>query len=328
MGIARSKFPHQFSRQSLTLQRVLKASGYRIGLILGGDHTNFYGLAQALGPADFYWDGSLAGSYVNDDREVLKRARALPAWDGTPTFIQFHLMSSHGLGKREDAFGRFQPARNYYRRGALSFDEAARVELAGNYYDNGVLQLDSIVRELLETLQASGYLDDALVVITGDHGEMLGEHGEYSHASGVYAPVLDIPLIVMRHGYQGRALAQPRAHSQVDIAPTILEELQLPIPPGWSGIPLQRAQDRDFLYFQQAERVGLLDLRSPRQPWKVWTDIKRKQNFAFDMAADAGETENRYSTVAPALRSEWMLQLLPGASASNAVPEANRTPIE
>jgi hypothetical protein len=105
MGIARSKLVHEFSCASLTLQRVLSRHGYEIALVLGGDHTDFYGLAEALGPTDLYWDGLMSEGYVNDDQAVIDRVAQLPDWNGEPMFLQLHLMSTHGLDHQGTARG-------------------------------------------------------------------------------------------------------------------------------------------------------------------------------------------------------------------------------
>jgi hypothetical protein len=61
-------------------------------MILGGDHTNFYGLRKIYGAVDSYYDGASTNRYyVNDDDLVLDRLASFPPWDGSPTMIQFQL---------------------------------------------------------------------------------------------------------------------------------------------------------------------------------------------------------------------------------------------
>lgn len=320
MGIARSKFVHEFSRASITLQQVLARHGYRIALVLGGDHTNFYGLSEVLGPADLYWDGTMSERYVNDDRAVIERAAQFTRWDGKPTYMQFHLMSSHVLGLRQDAFKQFAPARNYSGRLSGASIESWRT-WSRNFYDNGLLQFDSIVKELLATLERRGFLENAVVIITGDHGEMVGEHDYFGHAANVYGPSLDIPLLMLRYGYESQKI-EPRAFaSQVDIAPTVLQELGLPLPSGWSGVGLQNSTSRHFLHFQQGQRIGLLDLRNSARVWKFWIDMNSEAVYAFDAIRDPEEVRNLIDEVPSRIRSEWMLQLLP---ASNTIRERVR----
>ena len=323
MSIARSKFVHEFSTRSLTLQRVLALHHFEIGLILGGDHTNFYGLADLLGPADLYWDGSLAEGYLNDDENVVSRITELGSWEGRPIFLQIHLMSTHGFGQRSVKLSRFQPSSNYYR-GQLLASDPERRRAYSNFYDNGMLTFDDVVRRILQTLKSKGYLDDAVVVITGDHGESLGERGDYGHQLPPYREQLDIPMIVIRYGYEGRPLRSRGSVSQVDIAPTILDELGIPQPDGWSGKSLSTDAEREFTFFQQSQYVGLMDHRDRARPRKYWVDLKEKKQYVINVATTRdGEVQERFSVggTDQALIQEWREQLLPVIS-SVSLPES------
>lgn len=316
MSIARSRPVHEFSQASLTLPRVLALHGYRHWLILGGDHTNFYGLAEALGPADLYWDGTHTTRYVNDDREVVRQAESLPHWDGQPHLIQFHLMSTHALGKRADEFVRFSPVHNYYGGALPRFgqrDERMRAWV-GNFYDNGMLQFDAKLQQLLESLEERGYLQDALVVVTGDHGELLGEHGYFAHARTVLQPVLDVPLILMRFGYEGEPLRVPRLAGQIDIAPTVLHELGLPAPQNWAGVALQGAETPQIRHFRQGREVGLFDARDPQALWKFWRNLRSGEEHAYRIDLDPGEANNLVAEVPASLRADWNRLLLPAVA--------------
>jgi len=59
---------------------------------------------------------------------------------------------------------------------------------------------DAQVRRLLEALRAAGRLDETLVIVVADHGEMLGEHGELTHGFFIYEGATHIPLIVSGPG--------------------------------------------------------------------------------------------------------------------------------
>ncbi len=319
MAIARSKYLHEFSAHNLSLGQVLRRHGYLVYLILGGDHTNFYGLAEALGPADLYWDGLQSGEYMNDDRAVLARARELPTAGETPVFMQFHLMSSHGLGKRHAEFQNFSPVANYYVRSRISGDPTDVQVWARNFYDNGLLQFDHTVNELLAVLKERGYLRDAVVVITGDHGELLGERGRYSHADTVLQGVLDVPILLMRHGYAGPQIPSPRLAAQIDIAPTVLRELDLPVPSSWSGSSLQDGVGRSFSYFQQGPEVGLFDLRQPEAIWKYWRNVRNGSEEAYRIDLDAGEQKNLIEDVPAEKRNLWLGETLQATTAVSGV---------
>jgi hypothetical protein len=99
--------------------------------------------------------------------------------------------------------------------------------------------------------------------------------------------------------------------SQVDIAPTLLQELQIPRPASWVGRALQLARSDDFAYFEQGAHAGLLDRRDPHHEWKYWEDLAHGTSFAFDLTRDAAESRNMIGEVPPALKREWQLALLP-----------------
>ena len=197
----------------------------------------------------------------------------------------------------------------------VSLDPRQLQAWARNFYDNGVLQFDETVHELLSVLDAHGYLRDAVVVITGDHGELLGERGHYEHAKTVLQGVLDIPLLLIRYGYSGEPIPPPRLASQIDIAPTILRELALPVPEAWSGSALQNGVTRPFSYFQQGTEVGLFDLRDGSALWKYWRNVRSGVEEAYRLDLDPDEQRNQIEAVPAELHRQWLRETLPGTTA-------------
>jgi glucan phosphoethanolaminetransferase (alkaline phosphatase superfamily) len=314
LSLASSRFVHQFPARPFTLQEVLKRTGYRVHMILGGDHTNFYGLRKIYGAVDSYYDGASTNRfYVNDDDLVLDRLASFPFWDGSPTMIQFHLMSVHVLGTRWKSSNNYLPASNYAahadRRVATRGETSSE---AVNYYDNGVAQADAIIGRVLSLLADKGYLKNTLVIITGDHGEGLGEHGFYAHANNVFEQVLSIPVVFLSFGYRPTAPIDVRPDaSQVDIAPSILEELAIPRPATWIGVPLQSPQGPEFTYFQEKLDAGVFDQRDPAHIWKYFINTRSGKEVAFDISKDPQESVDRLATVSPRFVSEWRAKVLP-----------------
>ena len=265
LSLASSKYVHQFSYRPITLTEVLKRSGYNVHLILGGDHVHFYGLREIYGKVDSYFDGSMAsGYYMNDDRLVLDRVASLPRWNGVPTMFQFHLMSAHVLGMRQEQHKVFAPAANYSMASNQEGTNGRTSEKAVNFYDNGVKQTDAVIAQLLGDLASKGYLSNAVVAITADHGELLGEHGLYTHAKSVYEEVLRVPFIFLSFGYRPARAIDERVHgSQVDIAPTILAELGMSAPATWAGGAASvQPGGRNLLFSRRQLRRALLPARS------------------------------------------------------------------
>jgi len=286
LALARSKHPWEVTSVDFTLYDALKAHGYRNYFYLSGDHTNFYGLRATYSPADLYVDSTeIDGAYLNDDFALIEAFKKAPRFDGTPTFLQFHLMSVHGLGSRRSEFMRFSPHTNPYRiHLAGKLPSEVDIERVVNFYDNGILQLDSVFEELNLALAEKGYLDDALVILTGDHGELLGESGLVTHARSTEEAVLATPLVVRRFREGQSTAFDPvsisTVASQVDVAPTILEAIGAPLPSTWSGISLQKQERSRVLFFAQGENRGLYDV-SPHGIYK----------YTFDAQTGRGKVE-------------------------------------
>jgi len=94
-------------------------------------------------------------------------------------------------------------------------------------YDATIHFADRMLRRLFERLDASGSLDNTVVVITSDHGEEFFEHGNLMHSTTLYEEMLNVPLIIRLQGGQaGRVIEEPV--SQADLTPTLLDLLGLP----------------------------------------------------------------------------------------------------
>lgn len=89
-------------------------------------------------------------------------------------------------------------------------------------YDATIAELDHLLEELLTSLEASGHLDNTVIVITGDHGEHLGEHHMLDHQYSLYSGLIHVPLIV---SYPARFEVgrDARPVANFDIFPTLLE---------------------------------------------------------------------------------------------------------
>jgi len=107
-------------------------------------------------------------------------------------------------------------------------------------YDQSIAELDEVLAAFLRTLDESGLADRTLLVVLSDHGEAFGEHGFPGHGASPHQEALHVPLVFRGPGLPaGREITTPV--SVVDVAPTILELLKLPIPPSIQGRSLRGA---------------------------------------------------------------------------------------
>ncbi len=126
--------------------------------------------------------------------------------------------------------------------GRLALDAADLVQLHA-LYDAEIRYLDSQLGVLLVALETKGLLDESLVVFVSDHGEELLDHGSALHGYTLYEEQLRIPLMIRHPELPARRVS--RLSRQVDVLPTVLELLGIPIPEPIQGESLVTAMNTD-----------------------------------------------------------------------------------
>lgn len=299
-----SIYPANISYHPFTLHQALEVAGYKVHLIMSGNETSFYNLRAYYGRLDSFVDGLTSHQYtINDDQMVLDRVAALPAYSGQPVMLHLHLMATHILRKIAGYPNDYAPAMNYWKPSTWLPENRPAFT---NFYDNGVRRADVEIDAILHDLQEKHYLDHALVVITGDHGDGMGEHGLYIHGNSVYDEVLRVPVIILPYGTSLRPLSVTTNHpTQVDIAPTILSEMGFPVPPSWQGHNLTASQTPYISYFEENKDMGLMDRRQTGHLWKYWWNTEYDTEHVFDLITDPGEKHDRLAEILPKQIHEW-----------------------
>jgi len=132
---------------------------------------------------------------MDDDRLVLEGLERVPvASPAQPAFFYIHLMSTHYLGVQFPGSHVFAPRDDSAAPALEPYETLVRRLDTPDRYDDKVLQADGMIRTLFEALAAKHYLDDAMVVITGDHGEGLGER-HFAHGWNLYDEDIRIPML-------------------------------------------------------------------------------------------------------------------------------------
>ena len=111
--------------------------------------------------------------------------------------------------------------------------EPFRARFEADRYQGEVAFTDELVGRVISRLRERQLLERTLVVVTADHGESLGEHGEANHGFFVYDATVAVPLIV-RTPWRLRGRSRTQV-SLVDMFPTLLELTGLPPEPGVDG---------------------------------------------------------------------------------------------
>ncbi len=206
---------------SLTLAEMLKAKGFTTGAIVSTFVLDRrFGTSQGF---DSYDDRFQAVHKIGDlsERKGDETTRVARDWlDGhkdKPFFLFVHFYDPH------DPYEPPEPFASQWK---------------GQPYEGEVAFADHCVGQVLEKLRQLGLYDSTLIVVTGDHGEMLGEHGELNHGFFIYEGALRVPLIVR----VPRAEAAPRQVdlpvSLIDIVPTVLSLVGAEVPKDVQGVDL------------------------------------------------------------------------------------------
>lgn len=95
-------------------------------------------------------------------------------------------------------------------------------ERVGRLYGGDVNTADRYLGEMLRLLQDHGLYDDTVIVVTSDHGENLGDHGYMDHQFGVYASLIDVPLVVRAPGLLSPGVREDPA-MLTDVYDTVLD---------------------------------------------------------------------------------------------------------
>ena len=305
-GILQSRPAHRVGPDNFSLPRLLHRQGYALRYLLSGDHQNFLNLKRYYAPdeADYRDGRDIDPRHATNDLRVFRElARLPPATSGRPQFLMFGLMSAHVWGERDDRFRHYLPD----KLATTSFADLDRnsVEAYRNNYMNGVLQTDWVLHQIWNWLRENGYLEHAVVVITGDHGEGLGEHGLLGHARSLYNTELLVPLWI--HDPQGRLRAQDLAFQQ-DIAPTVLDLLGLPRPTSWTGVsllePTPAERWQPLYYINSRDQFGLIRRRGGRTV-KYLVNTRTKHEQVFDLDRDLMETDDLFVRTPAAELSEF-----------------------
>ncbi|MHB0876010.1 MAG: sulfatase family protein [Anaerolineae bacterium] len=101
-------------------------------------------------------------------------------------------------------------------------------------YDASIAYVDYHVGQVLEVLADLGVLDDTAIVVSGDHGDSFGEHGQYMDHGIANEAVHNIPMIVRWPGVTRPGRCSGFVYG-MDLAPTLCELLGYPVPAGWDG---------------------------------------------------------------------------------------------
>jgi len=177
-----------------------------------------------------------------------------------------------------------------------------------NPYDGEIAFMDVYIGKIMALLEEKQVLANTLTVIVGDHGEAFGEHGEFGHMMFCYEENLRVPLVFYAPGRLPENKSIADRANLVDVMPTILDFLAIPIQPvpghvpgpepsGISLLPLiagAAAKERTF-YIESvfpAEALGCAPVKGLIKGEYKFIDLPHPE--LYHLATDPGEKENLF----------------------------------
>lgn len=205
--------------------------------------------------------------------------------DDAPPFSLFvHFFDPHARWNYHEEFG--------FDRGSTTRERHIAA------YDSEIAFADRHVGYIVEKLKEEGLYDDVIFVITSDHGEAFNEHGYYFHGQTLYNTVINVPMILRVPGWFPRQVDGPV--SIIDIAPTLLDLLNITIPTDFEGRSLSQEMLGRRPVANQPVFSELLPYTAFPEHHRavIYGDQKLIVNFTlnveefYDLSEDPGEQNN------------------------------------
>jgi arylsulfatase A-like enzyme/lipoprotein NlpI len=285
---------HDFAANKLnptqpTLASVLKEHGYATAAVIGSAVLDSrFGLNRGF---DFYYDHFDFNRLQESNLEEMERSGNLVAdvtldWLGKnyskKFFVWMHLYDPHYP---------YRPPAPY------------AAEYKDRPYDGEIAFADAQVGRLIRFLKSKGLYTNTLIVLSGDHGESLGEHGEKTHGFFIYNATLHVPFMIHLPGAASPRIV-PELVSLADLMPTVLQTLKVDIPSqvqGRSLLPLLNSKTKE----REESRSLYAETFLPRLHFN-WSELRgvESANYHFidapkpelyDLTKDPGETQNLFA---------------------------------
>ncbi|HVB82845.1 MAG TPA: sulfatase [Candidatus Binataceae bacterium] len=165
-----------------------------------------------------------------------------------------------------------------------------------NRYLNGVRATDDLVGQLAAALRTMGLADRTLLVVTGDHGEAFGEHGQLIHGGSVYNELMHVPLMIENPKLFPYGVVVDRLMRQIDLAPTLLALLGFNSPPTWQGTDVLGADPPPRAYLFAG--TGNFTFGLVEGDFKYIYNFRRDRAQLYNLVKDPEEKNNIASNTA------------------------------
>jgi phosphoglycerol transferase MdoB-like AlkP superfamily enzyme len=160
-------------------------------------------------------------------------------------------------------------------------------------YLNALHYGDQSLGALFDGLKQRGLFTNTVFVIFGDHGEAFGQHaGNFAHTLFLYEENVHVPFVIVAPGKLAGETRITRALSLIDVAPTLLDLLGIPIPKEFQGESWLNPETRLSLFYTDYS-LPLVGLRDG--PWKFIGELGTARHQLYDLRSDPNERTNLHT---------------------------------
>jgi len=269
-----------------TLAGLLGDAGWSTAGIVGGPWLK---RAFGLGRGFAHWDDDDVGADGRRGSAVTERARAWLAQAPRPFFLFLNYFDPHTPYDAPPAYVRYVLGGETFPRNAGPDQKQALL------YDAEIRYTDDQIGLLLGELRRLGLYDSTWVIVTSDHGELLGEHGRVGHGLTLDEVLVRVPLLVKPPRGVGRPGRVAAPIQLDDVMPMLLEALGLATPAGIQGVAPEHARERSAVFAE----VNPLPAESEDGEYRAWIEGDWKlvwnslgHHELYDLATDPGEDRN------------------------------------
>ncbi len=290
----------------VTLAESLQAAGYlTIGFTATPNNSRHLGMAQGFDEFTQVWEGVDWLTSIDPFFMAAKVATRIDQGLGNdPIFMMIHLVPPHSPYTPPEQFRVFSdPSYQGPADGSQSYLSSIRgrpeavseadLEALIALYDANLVYADTAADKILQALSAAGRFENAVLLVTADHGEAFFEHGEESHNSTVYDEMLQVPFMLrLPGGAKPSGLDVSRFASLEDLTPTLLSLAGIAPGPRATGLDLLGDADREHMLLRSADQQKITGFRLGRH--KVIADRWGKIVELYDLSIDPGEKANLF----------------------------------
>ena len=287
----RDNMDYRLGQSNVTLAEILKEAGFATAAVIGAFVLDSrFQLDQGFESYNDTFDGAIENEQISQRRgeEVNRFAIEWLDQHGNEDFFLFlHYYDPHDKYLPPEPFAS---------------------EFAENLYAGEIAYTDFCFGQVIKKLKELALYDSTLIIITGDHGEMLGEHDERDHGYFIYQSAIKVPLIFKLPG-QNTSQKVNSIVGLVDIVPTVCSLLGVELASDVHGVDLSGSfgrgrlpDDQRYLYCESLtptrfEASALLGVVTERFKY-----IQTARPELYDLTTDPGEISNLIKTQSQQVR--------------------------